>query len=346
MQSAKWAVMKQMKRLTKKRVIKITLQSLPIVILAAIAFISVPSFLPENTDGMQQSVAVIEYKSQLVITSKGKVVAAVGEIMPDSTMKDVKERADKNTVKRQTSLGCWINKWSFVPSCPGLIISVSPQSEQEETLASYDADTLIDRTILRSKEMIKVYKQRKTELDYYLKTHSVKDEGYSFIAEYSEEYANLSNNLGKQLKLLMELKQMEGLHLYIRTSYSLLYSTDGKKSQSIPCTVVKGTREKYAKQIVLLQTKDRFMPKNANAVYRFNIMNVAPECNDTITIATIFGLNFWGSQKPMIQKVSTFEGIMKDSCNHNIPQLLAPNGAPVFNDKGFFIGLNFNGRII
>lgn len=346
MQSAKWAVMKQMKRLTKKKTIKITLQSLPIAILAAIAFIVIPSFLPQDTDGMQQSVAIIEYKSQIVITSNGRVVAAASEVMPDSTMKDVKEKADKDTETQHRILGCWINKWSFVPSCAGLIMSVSPQSEQEENLASYNTDTIIGRTILRSEEMIKIYKQRKRELDYYLKTHSVKDESYSTIAEYSEEYANLSKNLEKQLKLLQKLKQMNGMNMNVHTSYSLLYSTDGKKSQNIPCTVVKDSKGKYAKQIVMLQTKDGFMPPKANAIYRFSTISVAPERKDTITIATLFGLDYNGTEKPALRKVSTFKGIMKDSCNHDIPQLLAPNGAPAFNSKGFFIGLNFNGRII
>lgn len=102
-----------MKKLTKKQITKTVLQSLPIAILAAIAFMSVPSFLPISPDAMRKSVAKVVCTRQIEIVSEGKTVAAVREITPDTTFYIVKENADSSTEVHLTLLGCWINKLTF-----------------------------------------------------------------------------------------------------------------------------------------------------------------------------------------------------------------------------------------
>ncbi len=307
---------------------------------------SVPSFLPESPDAMRRSVAKVVCTRQIEIVSEGKTVAAIREITPDTTFYIVKENADSSTEVHLTLLGCWINKLTFFPSCNGRIMSVNPFAEDCEKLATLNADTLVNRTINHLDEMATKYKRRKAELDYYLKTHSVKDEGYTFIAEYAEEYADLRSKAEKQLELLYKLKNMKNLRLNERTSYALLYSANGKTTITIPCTIVNEDKSGRAQQTVTLQTRNKFMPKEANAVYTSKFFRISPERDDTINAATVFGLYSPGAAKPALRKISTFRGVMKDSCRHDIPQLLLPDGAPLFSDKGFFIGLNFNGRII
>lgn len=345
MLSAKWAVMKQMKKLTKRKTTKIILQSLPIVILAAIAFVTAPSFLPEDTDSMRKSIAVIECRSQLELTINGKVVAVANEMTKDSTLATVKTKSDSCTIKKYTILGCWANRWTFLPWCSGRILSINPIAEKEDILKAFRADTLIARTIRSAEKTMETCRQRKVELDYYLNTHSVKDDGYEDIVEIAEQNTKLSKDMETQIKLLGKLKSKKGIKLRMSTTYALLYSADGKKMQSVGCDIVKN--EEYKKNgIIVLQTKDKFMTKGANPIYEFKVFNINMEKGDSITTAAIFGLDSPKAKSAALREADTFKGVMKDSCTHDIPQLLAPDGAPMFSNRGFFVGLNLKGRIV
>ena len=344
---AKWEDMKQMKRLTNQDKKKIIMRSLPVVILAAIAFISAPSLLPESTDGMKRSVVMIECRERYEITVDGKTVAYFNDLKEDTTLDFVKDKADSDTEHKVMVCGCWINHLSFIPSCRGRIYTVNPFYGEKDLLAIGNAniDTVIGKTISRAEEMLKTHKMRCDELDYYLNTHSVKDEGYNTMAAYADENRRRKESLDKGLNILKGIRGKKNIRLTKKRSYVLLYSEDGKSVGRIMCHPLDDESRNVAKSTIILQTQDHFMPEGVNSVYRFDVFCLIPEKGDSITAAGIFGLNAMSTQAKALQKANVFKGRTTSLDTHDIPPLLAPEGSPLFNRNGFFIGITCKGGI-
>lgn len=337
--------MKRLTKLTKKQII---MRSLLVAILAAAAFVSVPSLLPENAEGMKRSVAAVECREQYEIRSGGKTVAYFNDISLDSTLTAVKEKGDSDTERKAMVCGCWINRLSFLPSCRGRIFTVNPFCDGKGRIVITDKNIgeILDKTIRKIEEKLKECRKKKGELDYYLKTHSVKDEGYNTIAKYADENMETKKNLESSLQILKVAKGQKNIEVAKKLSYTLIYSPDGKSVRRVVCHDLPKESDGLPKGGRIIQTHDNFMPEGANGVYRFDVFSTVPEKGDTIAAAGMFGIVAGSAQDMVMQGANVFKGTAMSAKAHDIPQLLAPDGAPLFNRHGFFIGINRKGSIV
>ncbi len=348
MPSVRWEDMKQMRRLTKKQATKILLRSLPVAILAAIAFFAMPSILPESYDNMKRSVAMIECKEYYEITSNGKVVAYCNGINADTTLNIVSSKKGIAIERKAMVCGCWINKYSFISSCRGRILATNPFTKAYDPLSTVNNNIkdVIAKTITKLEKAVANNNHREEELNYYLNTHNVKDEGYNTIAEYAETNKNGKENHYNSIKILQSLQQKGDIKIRRNTSYTLIYRATNNKTSRVSCAPLLAETSKAPKGTIVLQTQNEFMPYDAVSIYRFDIFNLAPESGDSITIAAIFGLTEKSTEDAVHQKPNIFKGVALSPNKHDIPSLLAPEGAPIFNSRGFFIGINSRGGIV
>ena len=323
------------------------MRSLLVAILAAAAFVSVPSLLPENADGMRRSVATIECREQYEIRAGGKTVAYFNDISADSTITAVKDKPDSDTERKATVCGCWINRLSFLPSCRGRIFTVNPFSGKGRiAVTGKNVGDILDKTIRKTEKELKACRKKKGELDYYLKTHSVKDEGYNTIAKYADDNLLTMKVLESSLQILKAAKGQKKIKVARKTSYMLVYSPDGKTVCRVACQELPEESAKLPEGSCIVQTQDNFMPEGANGVYRFDVFGIVPAKGDTIAAAGVFGLVAGSAQDKVRQGANVFKGAAKSATTHDIPPLLAPDGSPLFSRGGFFIGINRRGNIV
>lgn len=85
---------------------------------------------------MERGAALIEHKSYYELTVSGKPVAWF-DALTDSCMSDnIMLSADSSVTKRSIINGCWVNKYAFMPSCHGMILTTDPDSMAYKTLAA------------------------------------------------------------------------------------------------------------------------------------------------------------------------------------------------------------------
>ena len=317
--------------------------------LAAIAFILLPSLLPANYDRMKRSVTLIECREYYEITQGNKVIAVCNDIENDTTLNIVKEEVDSDTERKAMVCGCWINKWAFIPSCGGRIFTVDPFYGERDILAAANANIgeTIEKTLQKAKRTAEKEKKRQDELDYYLNTHSVKDEGYNTMADYAENNKKDRNRLEKGIEILEKIKDIKGIRIRKNRYYTLLYPTAKGKAGKISCKRLADETKKMPRGTMMLMTEDGFISDDAYCIYPIKrIFVLIPEKGDSITVAGIFGLNNGCSEKAAAQEPNVFKGRTTSLETHDIPELLAPEGAPLFNRNGFFIGINHEGGIM
>ena len=174
----------------------------------------------------------------------------------------------------------------------------------------------------------------------------MKDEGYNTMAAYADENRRRRASMEKALKILKDIKDKKGISIRRTRNYTLLYADDGRKIRRAGCRLMESETQKLQKGALMLQTEDGFMPEAAGSIYRFDVFCLIPEKGDSITAAGIFGLNAASLPGKAVQPASLFKGRTTSLSTHDIPPLLAPEGAPLFNRNGFFIGINHKGGII
>lgn len=334
-----------MKRLTKEQTRKTILRSLPVLALAAIAFICAPTLLPMSEEDMKASTAAVECRAHYEIRQGGKTIAVASDINEDTTLADIKEKPDSDTERTTMTSGCWTDRHPLLPSCRGMIAIAEPFADRQGLHAYVGSHLMetIDNTISKTEARLKRNKQQETELSYYLSTHNVKDEGYNNIAAYDNANKKERRKMEQSIALMKKLKEAKSLSITFSESYAALIA-DGKRCKRIICHAMNEKGEKTPAGCRMIETTDKKTPAEAKPIHRLPFLRPSAEKGDSVTAAARFGMNTKSGSAKALQKANTMRGAMLSGNKHDIPQLLAPDGSPIFSG-GYFIGLSMKGGI-
>lgn len=120
----------------------------------------------------------------------------------------------------------WVNHL-WIPSCHGTLASridtIAEQKSVMQGLAESAAKYLIQSKTETMERLDKAYRQQLSEIDYYISTHSVSDEGFDIVARRREIVAHRIDSLGRILSSARRI--MEGNRLRVsRESLYKVYS--------------------------------------------------------------------------------------------------------------------------
>lgn len=338
--------MRLMRKLTKRQKTKITLTSLLILLLAAIVVIVGITLLPCSGSQMRRSVATVERSERLLLYADDSTGLAGDSTLPagDSTP----PAKDSIVLAERTHLitGCWTGRWPLLPFCGGRIAMPAPT----DTIAMTSVAQALRQQIALCQATLATIERSASELQYYLRTHSVYDEGYNTIAEYAAKskaqrlvtdsllaiyrraYAADSAARGKGAASPYRLRRT--------VEYTLVDFSSGKKPARIACSRV----ESKDKNILLLQTADGYQPEASHTLYANSMLSRLLSAGDTILAATVINDAAYLNASTKKVAVKLCLGTMGDTVSrHDMPCQLVRPGAPVFTRRGFFVGMAGHG---
>lgn len=329
--------MRLMKRLTNnRRIIKLTLQSLPIALVAIAFCIYALTFRPLSTDEMTSGGALIEYVSYYEVCANGKPVAWF-KAMNDSLLPDeMSLTADSTVMNKRLIEGVFVNSYAFLPSCKGRILTTFPDSLSLNrlALANKSVASLLQKVANRTAEDIKRMGKETEETDYFLRIHNVSDDGYNTIAERSVQLKERKQKAEALLSTLKGATMKSRLSVRMIRKYTLLYCDTAATVRRIACNELTAASQK---PFVMLQTADKRTPNGAKAVYIHRWITPQMKAKDSVIVA---------SHQCDSVKATTFCGAMTDETGIEMPPMLTPNGAAAYSERGFFIGVCLNGKVI
>lgn len=337
--------MKLMKKSTDKRlIVKRTLQSLPAVLVAIALVMYGLTFLPQPIERMERSAALIEFSSWYEITSNGKPVAYFRTLSDGLLPEDISAKADSTVITRKFIEGTWVNKYPIIPSCEGRIVTTFPARSDMLKLSGIAADRaeLIKEAAENIKKGMTRLDREIEETDYFLRTHNVSDGGYNGVAAYSAQLKAKKESAEKTLKVLKSIESKGRLAFRLKYKYTLLYNdTSGIKRQET--CVLPGTEPLAPLKII--QMADKRMPDGAAAQYLHRWLVPSVEAGEAVIVASHPG-STEASFVPEAGEAKTFGGTATARQQHNMPLTIAPDGAAVYSDRGFFLGINYGKKIL
>lgn len=334
-----------MKRLTdKKKLLRLTLQSLPMALAAIVFFMYAHTFMPLSAESMERSVALVESVSHYELLADGKPVAFFRNLDDSLQAEGLSPYAGQGTITKTYITACWVNRWPLLPSCNGLLLTANGDSTAEKKLAEANKkmSEIIRKAVEGTLTRLELLDKTAEETDYYMKTHNVNDDGYNTIAEYAAGLKQRKADAEKLLSLLTSAS--EGRHTAIRlvTKYAVISRDTAGKMLRTACSILTPDR---TKPLRLLQTADRRTPDGAEALYFHQWLTPQPGKGDGIATAAYPGCRLYGYRADKA-RVQVTAGTAAGKDRTDVPPVLAPDGSTVFTAYGRFAGISIDGKVV
>lgn len=196
------------------------------IIFSVITFILIIwYFIPQGKESKNNSSAIIMRCSYTQLMVNGKDIL----------------NYDPDTIYIKAA---WVNHFSTIPSCFGLLMSNNDVKEKEFNISSDSIHSLmkmkLDSLEHRMDSIHTVY----NELEYYIRVHDVHDEGFMTISNFASKITQRMDTLKEEIKVLKTIKKGQNLSLQYKTSYIVYYPDDSLKLQYASCHPTKVSRNK------------------------------------------------------------------------------------------------------
>lgn len=192
---------------------KSSLFILGVLILAIATYVLV--FTHTDREDVLSSKIRVEAISYYEITDNGKVVLEF----------------DRDTID---GYGYFVNQYRYLPSCNGRFIVNLDSTFWHNKYQNIDVAALLKN---QADSLDSVYRDAKWmvgELNYYLHSHQVMDEGYNMISDYAQKKVIMRDSAKKMLDSLSHMKDKKHLRLTARKQivaiYSIMNDANGKRS--------------------------------------------------------------------------------------------------------------------
>lgn len=138
---------------------------------------------------------------------------------------------DEDTVR---GAACFADQWALLPSCGGRAVAVVDSSIWKNRHQHTQPQQLLSDKIDSLEDEYKDAKWKVSELEYYIHSHSVTDEGYASICQYAEQEIAKRDSSHKLLDSLKHIKKnASNLRILHRQTFALKYNSriDAKGNQ-------------------------------------------------------------------------------------------------------------------
>ncbi len=301
------------------------------------------SYLPTSRSKMERSVAMMECRSYYAVRVDGKPLFYFQNLTSDTLFSRVDTAAIEIAQVSYTP-ACWVNACAVIPSCRGRLVTyVDGNGDSVKAVVSKHRGRILAHEIAVLEKEEKILEHKALELKYYLNVHGVQDEGFNSVSKYAVKVNHEKDSVSHILARLRHLHQKARIDVAYVTDYTLLVRSANGKLERKPCRPL-SSRDAHG--FVLLQTKDATTPDGACTQNLHNWLSWTADDGDLIFVP-----GYGGMSRPAFDAgkatANLTPGHVTDATGkHNIPQLLAPDGSPVYSQNGCFLGLTCQGRVI
>ena len=300
------------------------------VIVAALACVTIWRMLPCSANTMRRTAAIVEYTTWEEIAVDGKPLLFFDHAEGDTAVIGVTTTRD-SAPHRHYSTGCWVNRLPLIPSCGGRLASVI--SVWQNSLKGIADTTLLSLCDAAVRRELKAMGNQKSELDYYMRVHGVQDMGYQQIAALSAKVNAEYAAVEKARHIIDSLSAgKHSITVRLKTEYVAVSRNDEGKLIRTPLQLLSFDR---TTGIALLRTADNATPDGACAA---DLLPWNAGGEKALRAVGFPGIGESGlecdSVSPLITPGQSLRG-----GRHDLPQMLAGDGTPVFSAKGRFLGI-------
>jgi len=204
---------------------------------------------------------LVECTSYYVLSADGKPLLYFTRTDGNQALEGAAFSADSVSKDIQVSHAYWVNRFPLVPSCRGRIVATAFDRISPLLSARTDLYQAMQDEINRLGKKVRQRQGMVAEMDYYLKTHNVQDEGYNQIADYHHGMVLDKDSLSRVLKALKTVNRASLLQLKYVARYQVAPVPYGKRGRRIPLRLTDKAEDGTYR---VLRTLDRRLPEGVS----------------------------------------------------------------------------------
>ena len=160
---------------------------------------------------------------------------------------------------------CFVDKWTFVPSCQGRLVGVNNSSLLHSKYKDVSPQVVFQNKIDSVNRLYRDAKWKVSELNYYLHSHDVKDMGFGMIYKYAIQETKKKESAKKLLDSLKGMKATSNMQLLHRVKYVVRVASNDnhQKTSTLPCHYVTSLPRENC---ILFQLDSEELPEYAQSL--------------------------------------------------------------------------------
>lgn len=247
-----------------RRILKWSWILLSVAILTWVAWL----VMPMTESQRERNKVDIEYQSCYALTSGTDTLLYIGELSADWTRTNLSTENEKQAARNETFGGTWHNKYLLIPSCCGRIVTFNPDYKADSLLKI--ANDTLPKLVKRQEKLLagksETLKRTLNELLYFMRVHSVTNDGYHVVAAHYAEVAADKERTDRALAALQSAVN-KPLQMSIVQHFTAIHKDNEGKTQRYGCDLLRSDKPKL---LCTIQTHNRTKPVNAYANHAGN----------------------------------------------------------------------------
>lgn len=231
------------------------------VVTLLMVVVAIVSRIYYNSPTTATNAVVEEQQFYALVDKSGKeLLHAVVYPGKDTILSDARDTVFLQTVTRYRPAS-WVNRTWMPFSFGCLAAKVDETAEKQSALAPLDNQciaSLLARKVQNIKELQQMYKMQLVEIDYYLNSHSMQDEGFDIVIRRRDAVVALQDSLTSLLKVMQAATKARTLTVAPRSRHLVVVDTLRFPAHEITCH-----KDGYK----LFRTDRGRMPSTSRAVY-------------------------------------------------------------------------------
>lgn len=207
-----------------------------------------------------------------------------------------------------------------------------------DELSRLDAWSLIEKEKERNEKRIRLLRVQLRELNYYLRVHDVRDEGYNMVAACAYQKEDEKTRRIRLAWLFDTMRPADRPQLIRKAIYTAYYRLPDGKCQQVRMREVGSSKQC---QTVLLQTVGR---KTPTGVAPLSILFAHGAAHGAALAVGYGGLGV-EELATTHASCSIIPTTLRDN-RHDLPPVLGGDGSPVFSTRGYFIGITRGTEVV
>lgn len=140
----------------------------------------------------------------------------------------------ETTITKDTIAAQWVRKWEYLPYNGHNLVAEAADTPAICHKTQKEIATLLARQAQYIAQEQKTTKTQQADVDYFLRTHTVLDNGFDIVARYRKKLEQHSVALTQAATLVQKALKGKNLSLRMERRYYIIPDTTGKRTECIP----------------------------------------------------------------------------------------------------------------
>lgn len=202
----------------------------------AVALWALWYFYPLSDEEKAYSATRLVTETRYIISSDTNDILAFTATRGDTILEGISNASasPKGPIVRDTVNALWVRKWEYLPYNGGNLAAEASDTASICRIPPENIAPLLDKQARNISEEQANVREQQADVEYFLRTHTVLDNGFDIVARYGKKLELDAKALAEAANVVKNAQKSKSLSLRLERRYYLFADSTGRRTECIP----------------------------------------------------------------------------------------------------------------